>query len=110
MLIHDAVREGRIVFRFVVGSLLIRSKPPKMAARKMVLDERRSSDYAALERELAEHSDDIVQLDAIDGPGVAMECPLAREVLNLEQGLFLCLSLLYALAGSLCFPVSLPCP
>lgn len=82
MLTHDAVREGRIVFRFVVGSLLIRSKPPKMAARKMILDERWNSDYAALERELAEHSDDIVQLDAIDGPGVAMECPAAEKTIQ----------------------------
>ena len=64
MLQYAAVRAQRIVFRFVIGSMLI---PPRPLTSQ-------------LDIERAAH-DDIVMVDAIDGPGVAMECPAAEKTI-----------------------------
>ena len=62
----------RVVWvRFVVGSLLV---PKKNAAP----DARWKADLAELALEIRSEGD-VAQLDVIDGPGVAMECPAAEK-------------------------------
>jgi hypothetical protein len=79
MLRHESVLAGRIVFRFVVGRMLVpparRSTNPDMQAPERL---RWAANVAALQAEIEAHID-MVQLDAIDGPGVAMECPAAEK-------------------------------
>ena len=75
MLRHNSVLSGRIVFRFVVGSFLV-PRTSRSVAKAAASDARWRVDQTALAEEIASHGD-IVQLDAIDGPGVAMECPTA---------------------------------
>lgn len=82
MLKHDAILSGRIVFRFVIGDLLIPKAPrSKGILRGEPSETRWSNDKSALAREIASYRD-IVQLDAIDGPGVAMECPAAEKTIQ----------------------------
>ena len=78
MLQHESVRAGRIVFRFVVGSLLV---PKPTAAKSAVSYKRWKSDTKLLQEEIAAEGD-ILQVDAIDGPGVAMECPAAEKTIQ----------------------------
>ena len=73
MLQSAPVVSGRVVFRFVIGNVLI-------AASRPLRRKRWDTDREALRAELAQH-DDMVELDAIDGPGVAMECPAAEKTI-----------------------------
>lgn len=83
MLKHAAVVDGRIIFRFVVGSTLI-PKAPRSTAKAASSSARWEADRAALAAEVAAH-DDVVQVDALDGPGVAMECPAAEKTIQWMQ-------------------------
>ena len=89
MLRYPPATNGQIVFRFVVGRVLV----PKPAARAAaaagtsaaagrepdLADESWQKRAVQLKAELASHADDMLQVDAIDGPGVAMECPAAEK-------------------------------
>lgn len=77
MLRHKAVLEGRIVFRFVIGRMLV-AKVPRPRSNDAHPDVSLEAKKSALQGEIATYGD-VVQLDAIDGPGVAMECPAAEK-------------------------------
>ena len=93
MLRYEPVTSGRVVFRFVVGSTLVsRSEAPGALEGPGVAGSRWARSKARLERELSSHAD-LVSLDAIDGPGVAMECPAAEKtVLWMRHALPWCTS------------------
>jgi len=80
MLQHGSVRSGRIVFRFVVGTELV-NKTRRTSSRAAASAQRWSANQAALHQEAAAHGD-IALVDAIDGPGVAMECPAAEKTIQ----------------------------
>lgn len=79
MLIHPAVLDQRIIFRFVVGSMLIRKKSKAITASKTSQADW-GEGVARLHAEIKAFAD-IAQLEAIDGPGVAMECPAAEKTI-----------------------------
>ena len=81
MLMHDAVIRHRIVFRFVIGNLLVQRKSPRSTSRAAAAEQQWKAQQSALTNELAS-TNDILQLDAIDGPGVAMECPAAEKTIQ----------------------------
>ena len=80
MLRHTYVLTGRIVFRFVVGSTLV-PKAARSPARSAASQVRWAESLDTLAKEIATHSD-MLQVDALDGPGVAMECPAAEKTVQ----------------------------
>ena len=80
MLRHKSVLERSIIFRFVVGSFLV-PKASRSAAKAEASQARWKADTDALASEIISLRD-VVQIDAIDGPGVAMECPAAEKTIQ----------------------------
>lgn len=81
MLQHDAVLAGRVVFRFIVGDLLVPTRPRRAATKSNQSEALWTLNRARLAAEM-ESQRDVLQLDAIDGPGVAMECPAAEKTIQ----------------------------
>ena len=80
MLQHRSVQSGRVTFRFVVGSTLV-PKVVRTTAKAASSTAQFDADCAALKEEEATHTD-ILRVDALDGSGVAMECPAAEKTIQ----------------------------
>ena len=74
MLRYNVVQANVLVFRFVIGSSIVEG------GRINRNHSSRMGNHKLLNTEVQTHSD-TVQVDALDGAGVAMECPAAEKTL-----------------------------